>query len=286
MGLRAELTVIPGLVDPASGRPLPDLPSTGAVEDFLKSTGVADTAVAAALRVVLAAAAQQTAEGLGWWDAIRRFFAPEIHTVVAESEQTVVLDGYWVTLPATAGASAKLTVTMGSSEETSASFMIAGMGGGPTFLLDLKEGVSRPADRCERIVLLTTGRFQKVEVTQNGAVIGAYPRLVALDLANLGWDFEPATPPSAATLGDPITTRDFDLTKVAGSATRSVEIGRGTTWEMSAGLELAGLGGIKAKLSAKATYRRDVAIECKLPAGHHYLAARYEGFPAWLWSLI
>jgi hypothetical protein len=285
MGLRAELTAIPGPVDPHSGRPSEQAPYEGAIEDFLATPGVSGTDVAAAFRRVLTLAAQETAEGADWWGAVRRFFAPEVHTVVAVGEQPVELEGYWMTLPDVKDASVKLTVTVGSSRETAASFTIAGIGGGPTFTIDLKEGLSHQAAVCERIALSTMGVFQRVEVTQNGNVIGTYPRLVTLDLDNLDWDFDPATPPSASTLGNPMSSRRFDQSASNGSTTITLEISRGTTWEMSAGLSLANLGGIEAKLSAKATYQRDVAVECTLPGNHHYLATRYAGFPAYLWSL-
>jgi hypothetical protein len=285
MGLHAEIAAVHGLVDPDSGRPPQEAPYEGAVQDFLTTPGVAGTDVEASFKKALNQAAQETAEGGRWWDALQRFFAPEVHTIVAVGEEVVELEGYWMTLPDVQDASVELTVTVGASTETSASFTVAGIGGGPAFTIDLKEGLRHETAVCERGALSTRGIFQKVEVTRQGEVIGSYPRLVTLDWDNLTWTFRPDTPPTASQLGDPLSTRRFDQSATDGSTTATLEISQGTTWDVSVGINLASLGGIEAKISAKVTYQRDVAVEYTLPGKRRYLATRYADFPAYLWSI-
>jgi hypothetical protein len=285
VGLRAELTVVPGPVDAESGRPSLQPPYEGALEDFLATPGVQGTEVEAALNRTLLEAAQDTAEAPGWWNAVRRFFTGEDHQVVAETEQQVELEGYWMILPDVPGASVTLTVSINSSSETSASFTIAGIGGGPTFTIALKEGLSHEAAVCERITVTTTGVFEKVQVTKDDRILGTYPRLRSLDMSNLSWNFTPVPPPTPALLGDASSTTHFNASATAGKTVQTLEITRGTTWNVSAGLDLPNLGGIKAQVSTKNTYERDVKLEYTLPGGHVYAASRYAGLPAYLWSL-
>jgi hypothetical protein len=284
MGLSAEVTVIPGPVDPDTGSPSPEPPYEGALEDFLATPGVAGTEVETVLNQTLLQATQETAEGLGWWDNIRQFFARENHTVVAEGEQVVELEGYWMILPEVPGASVSLTVSLSSSNEKSASFMIAGTGGGPAFTIGLKEGLSHQAAVCERITLTAVGVFQKIEVSKDNAVIGTYPRLASLDTDNLSWRFSPAAPPAAALLGNAFSTTRFDASTAAGTTTPTLEITQGTTWDVSAGIDLPNIGGIKAQISAKIKYEHGVKFEYSLPGGHLYTASRYQNLPAYLWT--
>jgi hypothetical protein len=178
-GLRAELIVEDGLFD-SSGQPTEHAPYEGAIEDFLATPGVSGSDVAAAFEQALNQAEQETAESGGWWDKLRGFFRPETHRVAAVDNCAVELEGYWMTLPEVMGASVKLSVNVTSSSLTSASFKIAGIGGGPTFTIDLKEGLNHQASRCERVVLSAVGTFQKIEVVRRGNVIGTYPRLISL----------------------------------------------------------------------------------------------------------
>jgi hypothetical protein len=285
MGLQAELSLEHGLVDPDTGSPPQVEPYEGATEDFLATPGVAGTSVEAALHSAMTLATRETVEGRRWWDALRRFFTPQVHTVVATSDHVMDLEGYWMTLPDVAGTSARLTVTSTASTGKSASFVIAGIGGGPEFTITLKEGLSHETAVTERVTLSTTATFQKVEVRRQNELIGTYPRLVNIDRNNLGWRFEPDIPPASSRLGEPRFTRHFDKSATEGPTTVTLEISRGETWEASAGLGLANLGGIAAKLSARVSYESDVQVEYTLPGRRRYLATRFSDFPAYLWSV-
>src|SRR5690348_3089050 len=186
MGLRAEVTVIPGPVDPGTGEPSPVPPYEGALDDFLDTPGVAGTEAVTELRRAQLAASQETVESVaGVWGGIKWFFTGERHTVLEENKQVVELGGYWVIPPGVSDASAKLTVGLSSSSEKSASFTIAGIGGGPTFTIDLEEDLTHEATECVRITLTAVGVFQKVQMTRDGQVVTTYPRLVSIDRDNL-----------------------------------------------------------------------------------------------------
>jgi hypothetical protein len=284
MGLQAELTIRDGLVDD-SGQPSENPPYDGAFADFLATPGVSGSDVAVAFKQALTQAAQETAEGVGLWESLRRFFRAETHKVVAVDNRAVELEGYWMTLPEVMGASVKLSVSVSSSSETSASFTIAGIGGGPTFTIDLKEGLNHEASRCERVVLSAVGTFQKIEVVRRGNVIGTYPRLISLDRANLTWKFDPAVPPPVSGLGASVATRGYDQSDSDGATIATLEIDRGTAWDVSAGISLPNFGGIGAQISAKVIYQRDVGVEYTLPGRHYYRATRFANFPAYLWTV-
>jgi hypothetical protein len=219
------------------------------------------------------------------WGAIQWFFTGERHRVLEETAQVVELGGYWVIPPGVSDASAKLTVGLSSSNEKSASFTIAGIGGGPTFTIDLEEDLTYEATECVRITLTAAGTFQKIQVTRDGQVVTTYPRLVSVDRDNLSWTISKATPPDAASLGAALATSSFDISGVTGTAIRDLAISQGATWDLSAGLDLPNLGGIQAKVSTKIVYKQDVKFEYTLPAGHTYTASRYNNFPAYLWSV-
>lgn len=284
MGLHAELIIEDGLVD-STGQPPEHAPYPGAVKDFLATPGVSGSDVAVPFNQALTQAAQEAAFGEGLWDRVRRILAAETHQVVAVDDRPVELDGYWMTLPEVTGSSARLSVSVTNSRETSASFTIAGMGGGPTFTIDLKEGLSHEASRPERVILSASGTFQKIEVVRHSNVIGTYPRLIRLDRDNLTWKFDPAMPPPANELGPSVATRSYDQSGSDGTTTAMLEITRGTVWNVSAGISLPNFGGIGGQLSAKVTYQRDVAIEYTLPGRHYYQATRFAGFPAYLWTV-
>lgn len=285
MGLTAEIIAVPGMVDAGSAAPLSEAPYPGAVRDLLATPGIAGTGVERELRRALGQAVEDAGVGSRWWDALRRLLAPEHHTIVGEDQQVIGLDGYWMTLPEVHGATVKLTVTVEASTERSASFMIAGIGGGPQVTLKLKEGLVHETGACERVLLSAVATFQKIVVTRQGEAIATYPRLVAIDERHLEWSFHPDNPPAGEGLGDPLSSRGFDQSASEGSTTATLDIARGTVWEVSAGLTLANLGGLEAKVSAKVAYQQAVALEYRLPPGHRYLAARYAELPAYIWTV-
>jgi hypothetical protein len=187
--------------------------------------------------------------------------------------------------PSVSGASAELTVGRSSSSDKSASFTIAGIGGGPTITIGLEEDLTHEANGCVRITLTAEGVFQKIQVTVDGTVTATFPRLASLDTNNLSWTILPATPPDAASLGAARSTKKLDASLAKGPTIEEMKITRGTTWDLSAGLDLPNLGGIKAQVSTKIKYEEDVKFKYTLPAGHIYTASYYDNFPAYLWSV-
>lgn len=281
----AEIIAVPGFVDVESARSLSEAPYSGAVRDLLATPGIAGTGVEREIRRALGQAAEDASLGGRWWDALTRHLAPEYHTIVGVDQQVIRLDGYWMTLPDVKGATMKLTVTVEASTQRSASFMIAGIGGGPQVTIKLKEGLVHETSVCERVLLSAVATFQKIIVTRQDETIATYPRLVAINESHLEWDFHPDDPPSVASLGDPLSSRGFDQSTSEGSTTATLDIARGTVWDVSAGLTLANLGRLEAKVSAKVAYQQAVALEYRLPPRHRYLAARYAELPAYIWTV-
>lgn len=255
------------------------------MRDLLATPGVAGTGMERELRQALGQALENAGVGGRWWDALRRLLAPEHHTIAAVDQQIVRLDGYWITLPEVEGASVQLKVSVEASTERSASFTIAGIGGGPQVTLMLREGLVHETSGCERVLLSAMATFQRIVVIRQGEVIAIYPRLVAIDDSHLEWSFHPSDPPSGGSLGDPLASRGFDQSTSEGSTTATLEIARGTVWEVSAGLTLANLGGLEAKVSTKVGYQQAVALEYRLPPRHRYVAVRYAKFPAYIWTV-
>jgi len=282
--LAAEIIAVPGLADAGNATP-PDAPYAGAVRDLLATPGIAGTGVEGELRQALGQAIEDAGVGGRWWDALRRRLTPEYHTIVGVDQQVIQLDGYWMTLPQANGAKVKLTVSVEASTERSASFTIAGIGGGPQVTLMLKEGLVHETSAAERVLLSAEATFQQIVVTRQGEVIATYPRLVAIDDRQLEWSFHPGDSPSGEGLGEPLSSRGFDQSTSEGSTTATLKIARGTVWEISAGLTLASLGGLEARISAKVAYQEGVALEYQLPPRHRYLATRYANFPAYVWTV-
>jgi hypothetical protein len=257
----------------------------GAVRDLLATPGVAGTAVERELKQAVGQAVESAGVGGRWWEALERLLAPEYHTIVGVDQQVIRLDGYWLTLPQVDETSVQLTVSVEASTERSASFTIAGIGGGPQVTLMLKEGLVHETKVCEKVLLSAVATFQKIVITRQGEAIAAYPRLVAIDDSHLEWTFDPSEPPPIASLGDPLFSRAFDQSGSEGSTVATLDIARGTTWEVSAGLTLANLGALEAKVSAKVAYQQAAALEFRLPPRHRYLATRFAEFPAYLWTV-
>ena len=283
MPVDIEITSTPGLIDPGTGQPVTGEPYESALDDFLSSRGVANTDVEVAARQTLLRAEEGTNEAAGWWDAIRYFFAPEIHNVVNTEEARVELAGYWLTLPDVPEAKVTLTVSVTDKNQRAMSVKIAGIGGGPTFELTVKSGLQHEAASQQRAVLATRGTFQRIQVTRGGQPIGEYARLVALDEENVEWSYPPAALPGPALLGPTGNTVGYDLRTNTSADKVTLDITQGTTWDFSAGLKLPQLGGIEAGLSGQVSYERDVSYEYVLPPGRRYQATKYARFPVYVW---
>jgi hypothetical protein len=286
MSLKVEVTEQPGL---QSILDRPDEPNRAAVEpalhDFLATPGVAGSDIEADLNQAMAEQAETAAEGFGWWDGFKAWWNGEQHKVVDTEQRKLELAAYWLTLPAVDGSKVAVSSSVSHSGEVSASLKIAGIGGGPTFTLDLKEQVDFNAIATERAFLTSTGTFEKVEVTNlAGEQIATYARLRVIDRDNFAWHREAAQPPDPSTLGSPTGSREFDVSGASGTTIETLSIASGTTWELGADLDLSALG-LSAKLGTKVTYAREVTYEYELPAGSDYLARRYSSFPAYLWSV-
>ncbi len=288
MTVRAEIWHEPGLHELAA-RPAPieDAQMAEAVEMFKETSGVAHTEIASGLDQVIEAhrdVAEESSALGRWWSAVREWLAAEKHEVVATEQRLIELEAYWLTRPAVRNASVKLDVSTTSSSETAASLAIAGIGGGPTINIDVKDGLTHTAMVNERVALRAEAEFQKIVVTKNKKTIGKYPLLAAVDQDNLEWLFVPARVPAASRLGARIRTETFDQSSSPGSTVRKHEVRRGTAWETGFDLSLKQLG-LAAKLSAKVTYERDVAFEYSLPPKRRYVAASYDNFPSHIWTV-
>jgi hypothetical protein len=217
-----------------------------------------------------------------WWDGLGRWLRGEKVKKVGRTEAPVEMGVYWLTVPEVPDAKATLDVALKSDKETSASLTIFGVGGGPTFTVALKEGLSHEAARSERVALSAMGTFEKIEVSADAGTV-TYPRLVALDQANLTWVFASAMPPKPEACGPRISSTTFDASGASGTTTKTLSIGRDTKWKLGIDLDLANLG-LKASLDGSITYSREVGFEYTLPGGRKYVAAQYKDFPAYLWS--
>lgn len=284
MPVEVEITSTPGLIDPDTGEPTAGQPYEDALSDFLSSTGVANTEVEAATREVLFRSGESTDEAFGWWNAIRYFFTPDIHKVLAVKESRVELAGYWLTLPDVPEAKVTLAVSVTDAKQRAISVKIAGVGGGPSFELAVKSGLQHEATSQQRAVLTTRGKFEHVQVIRKGKPIGEYVRLVALDEKNVEWSYPAATLPDPAQLGPKGSTVGYDTTTNKSADKVTDTITQGTTWDFSAGIKLPPqLGGIEAGINGQVSYQRDVGYEYLLPAGRHYEATKYANFPVYVW---
>jgi hypothetical protein len=284
MALRAELTEQPGFHDLLSrDEPVSNNELRPALEAFLATPGIAGTPVQEALDEVTRPRPAAVESLSSWWDGVHHWLWGQRVDVIDTEDRAVELAAYWLTLPAVADAKVTVTSSVTSSDETSASFTVLGIGGGPTFTVDIKEDVSFPATKMEQVVLSAIGSFEKVQITKDGAVVATYPRLRALDRDNLTWTRTPFAPPDPGSWGTPTRTRRFDVTASNDITKNALTVTKGTAWEGGAELSLKKLG-LAAKVGTKVTYEREVAFEYELPGGHDYLASLYPTFPAYLWT--
>jgi hypothetical protein len=286
MPLRVEIIEGPGLAELLnSDKPVSDAELQPQLDAFLKSSGVAGTPIERSLREHTNHEADLTEQAFGFWQSLKRWWNGQKQEVLATETHPVILEAYWLTLPPVADAEVTVSSTQASSNETSASFTIAGIGGGPTLTLEIKEGMEFAAKDPGQAVLTTLGTFEKIQVTDaDGHVIETYARLTKLEGNNLKWSWQKSSLPAPETWGAQETVEPFDLANMNGSATRELSIKSGTTWEIGGDLDLTQLG-IKAHVGTKLTYERDVTYSYKLPGGHDYVATRYKSFPAYIWTL-
>jgi hypothetical protein len=286
VSFRIHIYTIPGLAETGDDHPSPRKPYNEAIDDFLATPGIAGTGIEDEFDDVLRDEADETDEGVPGWEGLRRFVTGKRHAVIGEDKRPVELGAYWLTLPDVPDAEVEFSISDAKSTETSASLTVAGIGGGPQFTVELREGLKHKAKCSEKGVISTIATFQQISVTnRQGTVIGTYPRLVALDKNRVNWSFVPAAPPLAADLGPEGPSRGYDQSGTDGSTTVSLSIERDITWNMSAGISLPKLGGISVNVSAKVTYRKAVKFEYQLPGRHRYEATRYKAFPAYIWSV-
>jgi hypothetical protein len=286
MSLRVEITKEPGLADLLNtNEPVSDAELRPQLEAFLKSNGVAGTPIEQSLREHTSREADLTEQAFGFWQSLKRWWKGQKQEVLATEKHPVVLEAYWLTLPAVADAEATVISTQASSNETSASFTVAGIGGGPTLTLEVKKGMEFDVKDPGRAVLTTLGTFEKVQVTDaDGRVIETYARLTDLEKNNLNWSWQKGSLPDSGTWGAQESAEPFNFADMNGSAIRELGIKSGTTWEIGGDLDLSQLG-IKAHLGTKLTYERDVTYRYKLPGGHDYVATRYKSLPTYIWTL-
>ncbi len=286
MSLRVEITEEPGLADLLSAdEPVAEVELQPQLEAFLDSAGIAGTPIERSLREHTRREAELTEQTPGLWQSLKRWWNGQTQAVVATERHPVVLEAYWLTLPPVADAEATVTSTRVKSNETSASFKIAGIGGGPTLTLEVKEGIEFNVKEAGRAILTALGTFEKVQVTDAaGRVIETYARLAKLDKDNLEWSWQSGALPAQETWGAQESANPFKFTDLPGSATKELSITRGTSWEFGADLSLSQLG-VNAHVGTKLTYGRDVTFSYKLPGGHDYLATRYKAFPAYIWTV-
>jgi hypothetical protein len=154
MPLRVDITAEPGLHDMLAGeQPVSQDQLLDAIDDFVATPGVAGTPIEDEIRMELRQRAQDPAEAIGAWDALKRFFRREEDVVVETVQQDVELAAYWLTLPDLDGARAIVTSSTSHENETSASVKIAGVGGGPTLTISVEESVKFDVRQPERAVL-------------------------------------------------------------------------------------------------------------------------------------
>jgi hypothetical protein len=176
-----------------------------------------------------------------------------------------------------------MTSSSSKAKEVSASLSIAGIGGGPSFEMNVEEEVSFEGEADERAYLTVKAKFEKVDVLRSGQVVGTYVRLRSVEGDDSTWTRNEEHPPSASSLGARSESKEFDFTRTHGSSTQKITIAKGTSLALGVDLKLWGVG---VKLGGNVTYRQDVSYANKLPAGHVYRASRYEDFPARLWEVV
>jgi hypothetical protein len=275
--LRVEISEEPGLHDLLEeGAPPDDRDLERAVDEFMLSRGVEDTPVGEGLGDAIRVHSEATEEGIGGlWRALRAWLAGEQHKVVGIEQQSLDIGSYWLTVPDIAGAKVSLTSSVSSSRETSGAVTIAGIGGGPTLKIAIKEDVAfNDVTENERVDVSAIGTFEEIQVTKDGQVVTTYARLKAVDGDHIVFTPHPAAPPDPGPWGRPTKSERYDVREGTGTVKLVLTVDRGTTWEIGAELSVPNLG-LKAKLDAKMTYEREVSFAYEFPRGQDVIAARY-----------
>jgi hypothetical protein len=216
-----------------------------------------------------------------------RGILPEFPREVVLDEETKVveLEAYWLTLPEIQGSKVTMTVTRQTSDESSASVTIVGFGGGPTFTFSIKDELSFEVQETCRVLLRAPATFRKMQMRQGDRVWKPdYVRLGSIDFDNLEWEVTPADPPDVSGWGKPVTTTRFTIAVPNATGIRTLTVNAGTAFETKLEVSLKKLG-LEASLSTKMAYERELSFANELPGGHQYLAARYNGFPAYIWQI-
>jgi len=282
--VKVDVVAHPGLADLLKAdQPPARAELDQALGEFLESGGVKGSAVHEEINLRAAEAGSGTGEAPDWWQALKEWWRGEEHRVKETEERPLELAAYWLTLPAVPGASVTVTSSTANAKEVSASLSIAGIGGGPSFELNVEEEVDFEGEAEERASLSVKATFEKVDVVRAGQVVGTYVRLRSVDRDNITWTRSEQQPPSASSLGAESESREFNFAETHGESTQKITIAKGAS--LALGIEFSAWG-VGVKLGGKVTYKQDVSYANKLPAGHVYRARRHDGFPARLWEVI
>jgi hypothetical protein len=279
-----EVTQEPGLSELID---LPDPPENElqrALGEFRASSGVAGSPLDDALDQAIRNQAEATDETFAWWDAVKRWASGHQITVSSPVQHPVALDALWLTLPDVPGAKVTVSSEDTKSRETSATLRIAGVGGGPTFNVEVKERIDFDAFHTELVTMTSPGTFEKVTVSKDGRVISEYVRLIAIDQRRVDWGRVPTMAPDPRGWGSPAHIRTFTQAASDGVTRKGLSIARGTSWQVGANVTVPQFA-LSVSLGAKVTYQHDIEYATELPGGHDYLAASYTQFPAYLWSV-
>ena len=285
MPVKVEISQRPGLRELLEAdTPVSDAQLAPAIDAFLLTPGVQGSPVEDALGDLARSHADSTGQTGGFWASLKQWWKGEHHEVTGTEERWVELSSYWLTLPAAPGARMTLTSTVTDSKTASASLTIAGVGGGPTFNLDVKESVEFQSSFDERASLRARGTFDRIDVTRAGQHIAEYGRLRTIDRNTTDWLRERAPAPAPADLGPLRRTKGFTMTDAGGVSIETLSIDRGTSWNLGLNLTLPQLG-LTVTLGGTLTYEQDVDYTYELPEGHDYEASMYTTIPAFLWKV-
>lgn len=284
MPIDVDITQQPGLSEliDLSEPPVGDMER--ALGEFRGSSGVAGSPLDDSLDQAIRDQAEATDETIAWWDAVKRWARGQQVEISPPVQHPVALDALWLTLPDVPGAKVTVSSEDTKSRETSAALTIAGVGGGPTFNVEVKERIEFDAFQTELVTMTAPGTFEKVTVTKDGQVISEYARLIALDRHHVDWARVATPVPDPGGWGPPVDTKSFTQAASDGVTRKRLSLARGTTWQVGGKLTVPQFG-IDVSLGAKVTYQRDIEYATELPGGHDYLAASYTQFPAYLWSV-
>jgi hypothetical protein len=280
--VEVEITSEPGIIDPGSGEINESSPYDAALTDYLSSIGP-DSALGVQFRVAQRSTSEETSEG-DWRAAVIAFFTGKQETVVETLNDSVDLAAYWLDVPPVEGAKTKLSVVQAKKTDATASFKIAGCGGGPRYTVELKGGISSyTTSRRRRVALRTEGRFQVIEVTKDGKFIDKYIRLVGLNRSADTWTFEEFSL-DVSTLGTAHGGETLDYKNESGELEYQITINRGEEFKGSLGLKLPSIG-LEATSEMTIGYQSAVTMTYTLPAGHCYRWDGYPTVPVNLWTL-